>query len=191
MEMKRLYHGTYGCIKKPDLQHSRLNIDFGPGFYLTEDEKMAAKWACNKKQSFVNYYDVDMSDLKVCDLGLTKEWLHFIIECRGDYEVQLDYKSYDVIKGPVADDKMFRTISDYEDGYITAQEAIQLLNAGGFSTQYCFRTDKAINKLKFCKVREIKEQEKQRTLEETKQDRQKMEILVKKFKEDRKPKFRR
>ena len=57
--------------------------------------------------------------------------------------------------------------------------------------RYCFRTDKAINKLKFCKVREIKEQEKQRTLEETKQDRQKMEALVKKFKEDRKPKFRR
>lgn len=30
-----LYHGSYVEIAKPDLKHSRLNVDFGRGFYTT------------------------------------------------------------------------------------------------------------------------------------------------------------
>ena len=30
-----LYHGSYLEIKSPDLEHSRKNVDFGCGFYLT------------------------------------------------------------------------------------------------------------------------------------------------------------
>ena len=30
-----LYHGSYLAIEKPDLLHSRPNLDFGKGFYLT------------------------------------------------------------------------------------------------------------------------------------------------------------
>jgi len=28
-----LYHGSYTEVVKPDVTHSRRNVDFGPGFY--------------------------------------------------------------------------------------------------------------------------------------------------------------
>lgn len=30
-----LYHGSYLAVVKPDIAHSRVNVDFGRGFYTT------------------------------------------------------------------------------------------------------------------------------------------------------------
>ncbi len=42
-----LYHGSYLEIKEPDLTHSRSNVDFVSGFYVTPLYDQAAKW-CGK-----------------------------------------------------------------------------------------------------------------------------------------------
>lgn len=42
-----LYHGSFLEITKPDLVHSRSNVDFGRGFYVTPLYEQAAKW-CSK-----------------------------------------------------------------------------------------------------------------------------------------------
>ena len=42
-----LYHGSFIEIAKPDLVHSRSNVDFGRGFYVTPLHEQAAKW-CGK-----------------------------------------------------------------------------------------------------------------------------------------------
>lgn len=190
MDKKILYHGSAVIVDKPDLKHSRVDLDFGAGFYVTEDMLMAEKWACNKRESVLNTYVADLSKLKILELGLTKQWLHFIIENRNDYEIELDYKQYDVITGPVADDKMYRTISDYEAGYISVDETIKLLNSGGFSHQYCFRTQKAIESLKFQSGIQISDPEKAKIMELARQDRKQMEKLVMELKKDKVPKFR-
>ena len=39
-----LYHGSYLEISNPDLLHSRQNVDFGRGFYVTPLYEQAAKW---------------------------------------------------------------------------------------------------------------------------------------------------
>ena len=39
-----LYHGSYLAIENPDLLHSRPNLDFGKGFYLTSIREQAVKW---------------------------------------------------------------------------------------------------------------------------------------------------
>lgn len=39
-----LYHGSYLEISRPDLVHSRANVDFGPGFYVTPLYEQAVKW---------------------------------------------------------------------------------------------------------------------------------------------------
>ena len=31
----KLYHGSFVTVDKPDLVHSRPNVDFGRGFYVT------------------------------------------------------------------------------------------------------------------------------------------------------------
>ena len=45
-----LYHGSYLEIKSPDLEHSRKNVDFGCGFYLTPIYEQAVKWCEKFKQ---------------------------------------------------------------------------------------------------------------------------------------------
>ncbi|MFR8171786.1 MAG: DUF3990 domain-containing protein [Marvinbryantia sp.] len=42
-----LYHGSYLQIGEPDLIHSRPNVDFGRGFYVTPLYEQAVKW-CGK-----------------------------------------------------------------------------------------------------------------------------------------------
>ena len=42
-----LYHGSYMEIAEPDLVHSRLNVDFVRGFYVTPLYEQAKKW-CGK-----------------------------------------------------------------------------------------------------------------------------------------------
>lgn len=42
-----LYHGSCQIIKEPDLMHSRSNVDFGRGFYVTPLHEQATKW-CEK-----------------------------------------------------------------------------------------------------------------------------------------------
>ena len=42
-----LYHGSFLEIANPDLLHSRPNVDFGCGFYVTPLHEQAAKW-CGK-----------------------------------------------------------------------------------------------------------------------------------------------
>ena len=42
-----LYHGSYLEIAEPDLVHSRLNVDFGRGFYVTSLDEQAKK-GCGK-----------------------------------------------------------------------------------------------------------------------------------------------
>ena len=42
-----IYHGSYMEIVRPDLKHSRPNVDFGLGFYSTPIYDQAVKW-CGK-----------------------------------------------------------------------------------------------------------------------------------------------
>lgn len=42
-----LYHGSYLEIVKPDVEHSRANVDFGKGFYTTPIYEQAVSW-CKK-----------------------------------------------------------------------------------------------------------------------------------------------
>ena len=39
-----LYHASPVIVEKPDLLHSRKDVDFGAGFYLTELYEQAQTW---------------------------------------------------------------------------------------------------------------------------------------------------
>ena len=60
-----LYHGSFLEIAKPDLVHSRPNVDFGRGFYVTPLYEQAAK-RCGKfkrrgKDGIISRYEYDES----------------------------------------------------------------------------------------------------------------------------------
>ena len=85
-----LYHGSFLEIAKPDLVHSRPNVDFGRGFYVTPLYEQAAKW-CGKfkhrgKDGIISRYEYDESreaELKTLKFdSYSEEWLDFILNCR-------------------------------------------------------------------------------------------------------------
>lgn len=73
-----VYHGSNISVEKPDIWHSRVDIDFGVGFYTTRDKNMASKWACNKNRSILNTYYLNISKLKSLTLKPDEKWLDYI-----------------------------------------------------------------------------------------------------------------
>lgn len=58
-----LYHASTLCIDKPDVLHSRDNLDFGKGFYLTSLYEQAIRYSerftRRGKEAFINVYELD------------------------------------------------------------------------------------------------------------------------------------
>lgn len=144
-----LYHGSYIVIPKPDITHSRLKVDFGPGFYTTPILEQAIRW-CGKfkrhgKQSIVSQYNFDESAYEKIKLlkfdTYSEEWLDFILSCRRGK----DTSEYDLIIGGVANDKVFNTVELYFDHLIDKTEAIKRLRYEKPNLQFCFRNQKIID----------------------------------------------
>lgn len=168
-----LYHGSDTAIDKPVSGRGRTDVDFGVGFYLTEDKRMAQKWACNKTESILNVYDADLSQLNTKKLKADGEWLDYVIYNRThEGEKPFDDTDYDVIIGPTADDKLFATIDLYTDGIITKEQTIEVVNCMNYSDQVVFKNDAAIRKaLVFREAKELKGFEKQELFNKMVEDR--------------------
>jgi hypothetical protein len=145
-----LYHGSYVEINKPDINHSRKNVDFGKGFYTTPIYEQAIKW-CGKfkrrgKNGIVSSYSFDenaYSELIVLRFdSYSEEWLDFILTCRSG----MDTSNYDIVIGGVANDKVFNTVELYFDHLIDKTEAISRLRYEKPNLQVCFRTDISLEK---------------------------------------------
>lgn len=148
-----LYHGSYLEIAKPDLKHSRPNVDFGLGFYTTPLYEQAEKW-CSKfkrrgKDGIISFYAFNefvFSSLKTLEFDAYSEaWLDFILNCRSGK----DATDYDIVIGGVANDKVFNTVELFFDGLIDKAETINRLRYEKPNLQICFRTEKALEQLHF------------------------------------------
>ena len=148
-----LYHGSFVVVAQPDLLHSRPNVDFGKGFYVTPIYEQAEKW-CNRfkrrgKDGIVSRYVFDEGvyrDLKVLTFDTySEDWLDFILNCRREQ----DGPYYDLVVGGVANDKVFNTVELFFDGLIDKAEAIRRLQYEKPNLQMAFRTEKALSYLLF------------------------------------------
>lgn len=149
----RLYHGSYVEVAVPDLVHSRANVDFGRGFYVTPFYDQAVKW-CDKfmrrgREGIVSCYEYDMKrevELNVLKFATYSEaWLDFILKCRNGN----DCFDYDLVVGGVANDRVFNTVELFFEGLIDKSEAIKRLRYEKPNMQMCFRTEKALLLLHF------------------------------------------
>ena len=142
-----LYHGSSFKVEKPKILTSGFYKDFGYGFYCTNIEKQAKRWAIVKgKKHIVNVYSYE-EDVKLNVLqfdNMTEEWLDFVINCRRGIE-----HSYDIVSGPMADDTIWDYIEDYIEGKIT-REAFWVLVKFKYPThQSVFATEQALRCLTF------------------------------------------
>jgi hypothetical protein len=138
--MKHYYHGTNILIGEIDIRRSRLRTDFGKGFYVGTNLGEARKWAASQSMlhetpTVIRYTlsDVifnlnDNSLRRLWFSAPTVEWLDFVRDNRRlvapDSLQKEPRHDYDVVYGPVANDKVVDVVDDYIDGKVTADEAI-------------------------------------------------------------------
>ncbi len=148
-----VYHGSNVIVSEPDLLHTRNNVDFGPGFYITTIQEQAEKWAERFKDAgktaFLNRYRLDekiMEQLEVLQFdSYSDAWLDFIVSCRKG----LDCTRYDIVIGGVANDKVFNIVQLYFKGYIEKDTALQRLKYEKPNVQICLRILDAIQCLTY------------------------------------------
>ena len=117
-----VYHASVEHIQTPDTRHGRAQLDFGPGFYLTDIYEQAVNWSIRrsnkfKKEPVVNKYLLQQEEL-LAEAGqrarifpqYDDEWLDFIVGNRLGQDL---WKEYDYIEGGVANDRVVDTIDLY------------------------------------------------------------------------------
>ena len=143
----KLYNGSAFKIENPKISTSGFYKDFGYGFYCTNIEKQAKRWAATRgKQHIVNVYSyVEDKNLNILKFdNMTEEWLDFVIDCRKGIEHE-----HDIVGGPMADDTIWDYIEDFIDGKIT-REAFWVLVKFKYPThQISFHTLSALDCLTF------------------------------------------
>ena len=95
-----LYHGSKDIVEYPEIRKARFNKDFYFGFYCTNIEKQAERWATRYgEKGYINRYEyTENTELKILRFEkMTEEWLDFIISCRSGQAHQ-----YDIVEGPMA-----------------------------------------------------------------------------------------
>jgi len=155
----QVFHGSYTEIESVDLSKCQSNKDFGRGFYVTKFRKQAEEWAeiigkINKTVGVVTefiFYERAFTEESLNILRFNEydnEWFDFIILNR-NLETPEQKHDYDIIEGPVADDKVQRQINKFLEGEITRKDFFeQLTKYPEPSHQICFCTVNSLRMLK-------------------------------------------
>jgi hypothetical protein len=114
----KLYHGSTIDIAEVDLALSKPNKDFGRAFYLSDDRQQALEMA----QFRAEFEETEPHGRTLHD--------------------------YDIVYGPIANDRVGAQIARYKQGYITFDEFLRRIQyIKGITFQYAFCTQRAIDKL--------------------------------------------
>jgi hypothetical protein len=159
----QVYHGSDIEIFDIDLSKSQSNKDFGKGFYVTKFRKHAESWAVNisrryDKKPFVTeftFYERAFEESRYNVLRFddyNEAWLDFVVLNR-DPAFTTSQHDYDLIEGPIADDKVQNRINDFLDGLITKNDFLNELKYHEETHQVCFCT---INSLQLLKKTDIR-----------------------------------
>lgn len=147
-----VFHGSYMKIEEIDLSKCQPNKDFGQGFYVTKFRRHAENWAKiigrkNRTKGVVTefiYYDSPFTE-RLCKVKHFKcyneEWLDFVIANRDPLSATHDY---DIVEGPVANDKVQRRIFDYLKEKVNKADFLKELEHHEETHQICFCTVKSL-----------------------------------------------
>jgi hypothetical protein len=152
----KLYHGTNTIVKKPEIRIIGYTKDFGYGFYCTEIERQARRWAIAKRNPHIvcTYEYTPDPELNIKRfMEMTDEWLDFVAACRHG-----ESHPYDIVEGPMADDEVWDYVEDFLAGRITREAFWELAKFKHPTHQILFCNDKALASLQYVDYYEIKDQ---------------------------------
>ena len=158
----KIYHGSIDKVEIPEIRESNRTLDYGRGFYTTTSFKQAEDWVRRRMSEnkvsvgYVCVYELDESalqDLKALVFETpTDEWVDFVMKNRTlkgyDHE-------YDLVYGPVANDKVYAAFALYEGGLIDKNTLISELKTYKLVDQYLFHTAQALQYIKFEEAKEV------------------------------------
>ena len=155
----KLYHGSNMAVKAPQLLTSDRRLDFGMGFYLTSSLEQAERWAelTTKRRGSgvptVTVYEFDESKLARMKLlkfeKANKKWLEYVVANR---ENTVNDEKFDIVIGPVANDRTMPVIRLFIAKVYTAAETLRRLLVQKLHDQYTFKTQAALQLLEFKEV---------------------------------------
>ena len=153
------YHGSNVAIKTIDLAQCNPYKDFGQAFYLTADKVLAMNVANARVDIFggepvVNEFYFDETLLSDGTLSFksfsayTEEWADSVCQHRDETNVPPYMHNYDVVYGPIANDRVGLQIRNFRLGNINKKEFLRRLKyMKGITFQYAFCTPRAIENL--------------------------------------------
>ena len=164
-----IYHGSENIIYSPCFGAGNPKNDYGKGFYCTEDKELSKEWACKRdKNGFSNCYELDMTELRVCNLNSDDynilNWLALLTKYRGYWQKKsiaeeaklflqenylVDITEFDVIRGYRADDSYFSFVQDFIMGTISLQKLAMAMKLGDLNDQVVIKSKKAFDHLTF------------------------------------------
>lgn len=160
--MTELYHGSLEIVASPEIREPNRTLDYGAGFYLTSSYDQAESWVRRKLNGdihcgYVNVYEYDESEepkLRALIFDKPDEaWLDFVMANR----MNPDYRhEYDVVKGPVANDRVYASFALYEAGLIDKHELISELRAYKLVNQILIHTEKALRSVRWKEAKDVR-----------------------------------
>ncbi len=159
-----LYHGSLEIVEKPEVRPSNRTLDYGIGFYTTSSARQAEDWVkrrlkeCDAMVGYVNSYTFDKRALSVLSCLIfdspSEQWVDFVMRNR----TQVGYNhTYDIVYGPVANDRVYASFALFEGGFLSKQNLIAELKTYRLVDQYLFHSQTAINYLTFIEAKRVQQ----------------------------------
>ncbi len=147
------YQGHKKVLDEPKIYLDGSYKDFGYGFYCTNSEKQAKRWALTKKNKHVvNVYSyTENKNLNYLIFKeMSDEWLDFVVSSR-----QGERHDYDIVEGPMADDTIWNYVDDFARGFISRTAFWALVKFKYPTHQIVFCTEAALKCLEYAMSYEL------------------------------------
>ncbi len=143
----KIFHGSNVEVACPRILQNGFYKDFGYGFYCTNMERQAKRWAMTKRgATVVNKYIYEpKAELKILSFPkMSDDWLDFVVSCRRGIEHQ-----YDIVEGPMADDQIWNYVESFIAGKIPRSAFWEIVKFNHPTHQIVFCTEIALRTLRF------------------------------------------
>ena len=157
----KLYHGSLEVVSNPRIITPNRTLDYGRGFYTTTSYEQAEQWVRRRKgtQHTVGYVNVyELADILPDDIKQlrfetpTEEWVDFVMRNRTEKGFE---HSYDIVYGPVANDRVYAAFALYESNLLDKEGLIRELRAYELVDQFLFHTEQSLQHLTFIEAKEV------------------------------------
>ena len=129
-----VYHGSNVEVRKPNILMGRAKT----GRRVVSVFEVGAELLTDPELKIREFHGPD------------EAWLNFVVDSRKGVE-----HDYDLVFGPVANDKVFTVVNLYESGVLDAPAAIAELKAYKTYNQLSFHTPRVIRALRFVESYEV------------------------------------